>query len=128
MFLFYLWEIWFEWVEVFIVLGEMVVMVFLGIVLGFIIVFLVLFFGVKNIIWIFWLCYSVWCGYDIICVFEIFIFVFIFICVFGLGFLVGVLVIVVFEIGIFGKLFFEVLENMFKCFVEGVVVLGGLWF
>lgn len=53
---------------------------------------------------------------------------FVFICVFGFGLFFGVFVIVVGEIGVFVKFYVEVIENIFKKFVEGVVVFGGFCF
>jgi phosphonate transport system permease protein len=119
------WETWPEWVEVFQALGETVAMAFLGTVLGLIIGFPLSFLGAKNINRIFWLRHSARRVYDIIRAFETLILALIFIRAFGLGPLAGVLAIAVSEIGIFGKLFSEALENTSKRPVEGVVASGG---
>ena len=119
------WETWPEWVEVFQALGETVAMAFLGTVLGLIIGFPLSFLGAKNINRIFWLRHSARRGYDIIRAFETLILALIFIRAFGLGPLAGVLAIAVSEIGTFGKLFSEALENTSKRPVEGVVASGG---
>lgn len=121
----HLWETWPEWAEVFTALGETVAMAFLGTVLGLIIAFPVSFLGAKNITRIFWLRHSARRGYDIIRAFETLILALIFIRAFGLGPLAGVLAIAVSEIGTFGKLFSEALENTSKRPVEGVVASGG---
>ncbi|GFE67350.1 phosphonate ABC transporter, permease protein PhnE [Litoreibacter roseus] len=121
----HLWETWPEWVEVFTALGETVAMAFLGTVLGLIIAFPVSFLGAKNINRIFWLRHSARRGYDIIRAFETLILALIFIRAFGLGPLAGILAIAVSEIGTFGKLFSEALENTSKRPVEGVVASGG---
>ena len=121
----HLWETWPEWVEVFTALGETIAMAFLGTVLGLIIAFPVSFLGAKNINRIFWLRHSARRGYDIIRAFETLILALIFIRAFGLGPLAGILAIAVSEIGTFGKLFSEALENTSKRPVEGVVASGG---
>ena len=119
------WETWPEWLEVFTALGETIAMAFLGTVLGLIIAFPVSFLGAKNINRIFWLRHSARRGYDIIRAFETLILALIFIRAFGLGPLAGILAIAVSEIGTFGKLFSEALENTSKRPVEGVVASGG---
>lgn len=119
------WATWPEWVEVFKALGETVAMAFLGTVLGLIIAFPVSFLGAKNINRIFWLRHSARRGYDVIRAFETLILALIFIRAFGLGPLAGILAIAVSEIGTFGKLFSEALENTSKRPVEGVVASGG---
>lgn len=119
------WETWPEWLEVFTALGETIAMAFLGTVLGLIIAFPVSFLGAKNINRIFWLRHSARRGYDIIRAFETLILALIFIRTFGLGPLAGILAIAVSEIGTFGKLFSEALENTSKRPVEGVVASGG---
>lgn len=124
----HLWETWPEWVEVFTALGETIAMAFLGTVLGLVIAFPVSFLGAKNITRIFWLRHSARRGYDIIRAFETLILALIFIRAFGLGPLAGILAIAVSEIGTFGKLFSEALENTSKRPVEGVVASGGSWF
>ncbi len=121
----HLWETWTEWAEVFKALGETVAMAFLGTVLGLIFAFPVSFLGAKNINRIFWLRHSARRGYDIIRAFETLILALIFIRAFGLGPLAGILAIAVSEIGTFGKLFSEALENTSKRPVEGVVASGG---
>lgn len=45
-------------------------------------------------------------------------------CVFGFGLLIGSLVILLIDIGIFGKLFSEVLENIDEKLVEGLCLIG----
>lgn len=121
----HLWETWPEWLEVLKALGETIAMAFLGTVLGLIIAFPLSFLGAKNITRIFWLRHTARRGYDIIRAFEILILALIFIRAFGLGPLAGVLAIAVSEIGTFGKLFSEALENTSKRPVEGVVASGG---
>ena len=121
----HLWETWPEWLEVLQALGETVAMAFLGTVLGLIIAFPISFLGAKNITRIFWLRHTARRGYDIIRAFEILILALIFIRAFGLGPLAGILAIAVSEIGTFGKLFSEALENTSKRPVEGVVASGG---
>ena len=121
----HLWESWTEWLEVFTALGETVAMAFLGTVLGLIFAFPVSFLGAKNITRIFWFRHSARRGYDIIRAFETLILALIFIRAFGLGPLAGILAIAVSEIGTFGKLFSEALENTSKRPVEGVVASGG---
>ncbi|MEL6700644.1 MAG: phosphonate ABC transporter, permease protein PhnE, partial [Pseudomonadota bacterium] len=90
-----------------------------------IIAFPISFLGAKNINRIFWVRHTARRGYDIIRAFEILILALIFIRAFGLGPLAGVLAIAVSEIGTFGKLFSEALENTSKRPVEGVVASGG---
>lgn len=121
----HLWETWPEWVEVFQALGETVAMAFLGTILGLIIAFPISFLGAKNITRIFWVRHTARRGYDIIRAFETLILALIFIRAFGLGPLAGILAIAVSEIGTFGKLFSEALENTSKRPVEGVVASGG---
>ena len=121
----HLWETWPEWVEVFTALGETVAMAFLGTVLGLVIAFPVSFLGAKNINRFFWLRHSARRGFDIIRAFETLILALIFIRAFGLGPLAGILAIAVSEIGTFGKLFSEALENTSKRPVEGVLTSGG---
>ena len=121
----HLWETWTEWAEVSTTLGETVAMAFLGTVLGLIFAFPVSFLEAKNITRIFLLRHSARHGYDIIRAFEMLILALIFIRAFGLGPLPGILAIAVFEIGTFGKLFSEELENTSKRPLEGVVASGG---
>jgi phosphonate transport system permease protein len=121
----HLWETWEEWLEVFTALGETIAMAFLGTVLGLILAFPVSFLGAKNINRIFFLRQGARRGYDIIRAFETLILALIFIRAFGLGPLAGILAIAVSEIGTFGKLFSEALENTSKRPVEGVVASGG---
>ena len=104
---------------------ETVAMAFLGTILGLIIAFPISFLGAKNITRIFWVRHTARRGYDIIRAFETLILALIFIRAFGLGPLAGVLAIAVSEIGTFGKLFSEALENTSKRPVEGVVASGG---
>ncbi len=113
----HLWETWEE--------GETVAMAFLGTMLGLVFAFPVSFLGAKNITRIFWLRHSARRGYDIIRAFETLILALILIRAFGLGPLAGILAIAISEIGTFGKLFSEALENTSKRPVEGVVASGG---
>lgn len=87
---------------------------------GLLLVFLV----VCNFILFMILWFGMCCLFDFLCGIDMLIWLFIFICVFGLGLFMGVLVIVFIDIGLFGKLFFEVLENIDNKQVEGVWVIG----
>ena len=121
----HLWETWPEWLEVLTALGETIAMAFLGTVLGLIIAFPLSFLGAKNINRIFFLRHTARRGYDIIRAFETLILALILIRAFGLGPLAGIIAIAISEVGTFGKLFSEALENTSRKPVEGVVASGG---
>lgn len=61
---------------------------------------------------------------DVCCVINEMVFVMLFVVVVGFGLFVGVLVLFIYIIGVFFKLFFEVVEVIEFGLVEGICVIG----
>lgn len=96
------------------VIGEIILMVFLGMFGVVVVVLLLLFLVVKNFMFLFIICFVMCCFFDFVCGVDGLVWMIILMCVFGFGFLIGVLVILIMDIGFFGKMFFEVFENVDK--------------
>lgn len=119
---FWCWCIWLN------LLVEIVFIVFMVMVFGVFGGFVMFFFVLCNFVfnkWVLWIC---WCYLEIVCmVFEL-VWVLIFVFCFFVGLMVGVFVIGFYIVGVLGKLYFEVNENIDMCLLEGVKVVGGIWF
>lgn len=69
----------------------------------------------------------VWCMMDVMWVFFELIIVLFLIFVFGFSLVLVMIVVVIYMVGVFGKLFFEVNENIDCKLIEGLSVCGVNW-
>lgn len=97
------------------------------IIFGFFIVVFLVFMLVCNIMFLFIFCFGVCCICEFLCVFLELVFVGFFVVVFFVGFVFVIVVILLYMIGVFGKFFYEIIENIDMKLDEGVCLVGGNW-
>lgn len=105
-------------------LNIVVVLMFLGMIGGVVMVL----FLICGLVLFFWLVLLFWCMMDIVCVFLEMVIVLMLIFVLGGGLVFVVIVIVIYLVGVLGKLFLEVVENVSLKLVEGLEFVGVGWF
>jgi phosphonate transport system permease protein len=108
-------------------LGETLLMAYVGTVLGAIGAFVLCFFAAANVAPSRWLRLLVRRFCEICRTVPELVFALVFVIAFGLGPVAGVLAVVIHTVGALGKLFAEVVENIDMKPVEGIVAGGSSW-
>ena len=108
-------------------LGETLLMAYVGTVLGALGAFLLSFFAAANVAPSRWLRMSVRRFCEICRTVPELVFALVFVIAFGLGPVAGVLAVAIHTVGALGKLFAEVVENIDMKPVEGIVAGGSSW-
>jgi len=108
-------------------LGETLLMAYVGTVLGVIGAFVLCFFAAANVAPSRWLRIVVRRFCEICRTVPELVFALVFVIAFGLGPVAGVLAVVIHTVGALGKLFAEVVENIDMKPVEGIVAGGSSW-
>lgn len=109
-------------------LGETIVMAYLGTVVGALGAFLLCFAASANLVRSRSVVFVVRRFFEICRSVPVIVFALIFVVAFGLGPLPGVIAVAIHTFGALGKLFAEVVENIDSKPVEGVLAAGGNWF
>jgi phosphonate transport system permease protein len=108
-------------------LGETLLMAYVGTVLGAIGAFVLCFFAAANVAPSRWLRMAVRRFCELCRTVPELVFALIFVIAFGLGPVAGVLAVAIHTVGALGKLFAEVVENIDMKPVEGIVSGGSSW-
>lgn len=115
---------WKQWLKL---LGETLLISYVGTLIGAVLAFLLNFFAAENTSPSPWLCFIVRRLLEFARTVPGVVFALIFVIAFGLGPLAGVLAIAIHSAGALGKLFAEVVENADMKPVEGVRSTGAGW-
>jgi phosphonate transport system permease protein len=108
-------------------LGETLLMAYVGTVLGVIGAFVLSFLAAANVAPSRWLRWTVRRFCEICRTVPELVFALIFVIAFGLGPVAGVLAVAIHTVGALGKLFAEVVENIDMKPVEGIIAGGSSW-
>jgi len=115
---------WRKWLRL---LGETMLISYVGTVIGTVFAFVLNFFAAENTSPKLWICFIVRRFLEFARTVPSIVFALIFVIAFGLGPIAGVLAIAVHSTGALGKLFSEVVENADMKPVEGVRATGASW-
>ena len=108
-------------------LGETLLMAYVGTALGVIAAFFVSFLAAANVAPARWLCVVLRRFCELCRTVPLLVFALVFVIAFGLGPIGGVLAVAIHSFGALGKLFAEVVENIDMKPVEGVTATGAPW-